>query len=216
MDLSRQGIKDLVLVPALITLVVTVLRLAGELFGWSTVWFNPEAGGGGSPIGIVWLVPVFGIYFAWKLAKSGQASVSAGRAVGFALLGIAIFVVSAGIIMTFASQPTDPWVVIVTSLISLVAAYVVTRGWRELCSTLLIYGLAARIPVVIIMFFAILGNWGTHYDVMPNPDFPAMGWFMKWLTIGLFPQLTFWIAFTITVGGLFGGITLALVKHNSN
>ena len=35
----------LVLVPALISLVVTLWRLTGELLSWSTVFFNPEAGG---------------------------------------------------------------------------------------------------------------------------------------------------------------------------
>ena len=216
MNLSRQHIKDLILVPALITLAVTVLRLAGELLEWSPFLFSRKAGGGGSPIGIAWLVPVFGVYFAWKLAKSGHASVGAGRAVGFALLGLAVLFVSSVIVMMLASQPTEPWAIVVMSLISLVAAYVVTRGWKELTSTLLIYGLAARIPVIIVMFFAILGNWGTHYDVAPNPEFPAMGWFSKWLAIGLFPQLTMWVAFTIIVGGLVGGITLAVVGRDSD
>jgi hypothetical protein len=66
------------------------------------------------------------------------------------------------------------------------------------------------------MFFAILGNWGTHYDVVPNPNFPAMGWFPKWVVIGLIPQLTIWVAFTMIVGAIFGGITLALVEKRSS
>lgn len=32
---------QLIAVPALITLAITVLRLIGERQGWSKVWFNP-------------------------------------------------------------------------------------------------------------------------------------------------------------------------------
>ena len=56
------SIKKLILVPALITLAVTLLRLTGELMHWSKALFNPAAGGGGALVGIAWLVPVFGIY----------------------------------------------------------------------------------------------------------------------------------------------------------
>ena len=66
---SRAGPHGrLILVPAGITLAVTLLRLIGELQEWSSALFNRSAGGGGAIVGIVWLVPVFGIYFALKLA----------------------------------------------------------------------------------------------------------------------------------------------------
>ena len=42
-----QATRRLILVPAIITLVVTLLRLTGELRGWSPRLFSPEAGGGG-------------------------------------------------------------------------------------------------------------------------------------------------------------------------
>ena len=73
------SVRDLILVPAGITLGVTILRLVGELNGWSPALFNSEAGGGGAIVGITWLVPVFGIYFALKLARSGAAPTSAAR-----------------------------------------------------------------------------------------------------------------------------------------
>ena len=214
MDSKRFSISGLVLIPALITLAVTLLRLVGELMEWSTLLFNRQAGGGFAPIGIVWLIPVFGVYFAWRLANSGQVSVGAGRTIGYALLGLAIVVVTTAVMMLVA-QPTDVWALFVISTVSLVAAYVVAKGWGELASAMLAYGLAARIPVAVVMFFAILGNWGTHYDVVPNPGFPAMGWFWKWLVIGLIPQLTIWVAFTMIVGGIFGGIALALMNRRS-
>ena len=76
------------------------------------------------------------------------------------------------------------------------------------------YGLAARIPVAIVMLMAIMGNWGTHYDVLP-PNFPEIeiGSFATWVVIGLVPQLTIWMAFTVIVGSIFGGIAVAVTKR---
>ena len=83
---TNVSIKKLILVPALITLAITLLRLIGELQRWSPALFNRDPGGGGALIGIAWLVPVFGIYFGWKLASAGEHPPSAGKAIGFAFL----------------------------------------------------------------------------------------------------------------------------------
>src|SRR3990172_7918571 len=82
---------ELIRIPAMLTLVVTVLRLVGELLHWSPFWFNPEPGGGAALIGIVWLAPVFGIYFALKLKSVGETP-KIGRTIGFSLLGLLILV----------------------------------------------------------------------------------------------------------------------------
>jgi len=215
MDSARLSGQGLVKMPALITLGVTVLRLVGELMGWTAALFSRDAGGGMSLIGIVWLIPIFGVYFAWKLAKEGKVSAGAGKTIGYALLGLAIIIVTYGLLLLVAKE-TDVWVLFVIAAASLLAAYVVAKGWSELASTLLAYGIAARIPVSIVMFFAIRGNWGTHYDVAPSADFPAMGWFSKWVVIGLVPQMTVWVAFTMILGAVFGGITLAIMGRRSS
>jgi hypothetical protein len=74
---------------------------------------------------------------------------------------------------------------------------------------LLAYALAARVPVVVVMLFAILGNWGTHYDVLP-PGAPEMPPIPKWLLIGVLPQMTIWLWFTVAIGGLFGIVAAAI------
>jgi hypothetical protein len=74
-------------VPGLITLTVTLLRLAGELLHWSKTWFNPEQGGFLAVVGIVWLAPSFGIYFALKLSGAGQGPEHLGHAIVHAILG---------------------------------------------------------------------------------------------------------------------------------
>src|SRR5215467_15987762 len=54
------SIGKLIVVPAVITLAVTILRLVGELENWAPPFFNKHPGGGGALIGISWLPIVFG------------------------------------------------------------------------------------------------------------------------------------------------------------
>src|SRR5713226_471130 len=88
----QESIEDLIVIPTVITLGVTILRVVGELHHWSKTWFNPEGGGGGAIVGITWLAPLFGIYFALKLAAQGQGPRSWSRAIGFAVLGALVLV----------------------------------------------------------------------------------------------------------------------------
>ena len=203
---------QLIAVPALITLAVTILRLVGEMQGWSRVWFNPAPGGGGGLIGIVWLVPIFGIYFALKLSNAGEGPEGAGRAALFAFLGLLITVI--GFVAAFAlSQPGRLLAQFVVGIASVIAVVLIQKkAWPQLSKTLLAYAFAARIPVTIIMFFAIRGNWGTHYDVVP-PDFPAdMAFWPKFMQIAFLPQMFLWIGFTIITGMVTGSIAAA-IKH---
>lgn len=206
---SAAAIKKLILVPAVITLAVTLLRLLGELMHWSTTLFNPAAGGGGAIVGIAWLVPVFGVYFALKLSAAGERPAGLGPAIGYAFLGFALLPVAGVVATTLGMAPNSFALFAVFVVCSIVGAVIAFRGWPALGRTLFAYGLAARIPVAIIMLFAILGNWGTHYDVAP-PDFPEMGPISKWLLIGAVPQLTIWIWYTMAVGALFGAIAVAI------
>jgi len=65
-----------------ITLAVTLLRLVGELQGWSPALFNRgDKPFSPSLVGIVWLVPVFGAWFGWKLTRAGSGPGSLGRQV---------------------------------------------------------------------------------------------------------------------------------------
>lgn len=208
------SIKKLILVPSLITLGVTLLRLVGELMNWAPVLFNKAAGGGGAIVGIAWLVLVFGAIFGWKLALAGQGPAGAGKAIGLAFLGFALVPLAVVLtrLMGFGpqSQSFVPFgIVIVFGIAGAAIAY---YGWPALGKVLFAYALAARIPVVIVMLVAMLGNWGTHYDVAP-PNFPAMGTIQKWLMIGVAPQLTIWIWFTIAVGAICGGIAGAIAAR---
>ena len=204
---SELNIRQLIFVPALITLGVTLLRLVGELNNWSPVLFSREAGGGGAIVGISWLPIIFGVYFALKLVKMGHGPKSGWKAAGFSLLAIlAIVAVVAGA----SAVSSSFFVPIVAGAVgSLLALFVLSKGWAELFKTLVAYAFAARIPVLIVMLIAMFAEWGTHYEAGP-PNMPAMAPFVKWIVIGVIPQMTFWIAFTALVGNLFGSIAVAL------
>lgn len=203
-------LKGLILWPAVITLAVTLLRLAGELMGGSDTLFNRAPGGAGAIVGIVWLVPVFGYYLGHRLAQLGFRPGNTGRLFGFALLAIAVFV---GLVAVAVSLPAaSPAQMGLASVAAWVAIFIARPAWPELWSVLVAYGFAARIPVAVVMLLAMLGNWGTHYDVLP-PDFPAMGVLQRWVAIGLLPQLTGWIAVTVLVGMVVGGLAAVVASR---
>ena len=220
-DASRIG--KLILVPAVITLAVTLLRLFGELQGWSPALFNRDAGGGGALVGIVWLIPVFGAWFGWKLTRAGSGPRSLGRAFGLTLAALAVVPLTlflapkAGIVPEHMWRPNVPLTESLTILsVWVVACFVgVAIGilaWPALGRTLLAYGLAARIPIALLMLVAMLGNWGTHYDARPSypPQMSTLAW---WVTLGLVPQLLGWIWYTIGFGALFGIVAAAIARR---
>lgn len=197
-------LKSLIVGPALITLGVTLLRLAGEVLGWSPAFFSREAGGGMSVVGIVWLVPVFGIYFAVKLVRMGQVPDRIGRVVGLAFLALLILPAAGFVGAALKFPASGRRFLLLFAVASIAALLLAVRAWPALGRVLFAYGLAARIPVAAVMLVAILADWGTHYEKGP-PGFPQMGALAKWFWIGLLPQMTLWMAFTVAVGALFGG-----------
>ena len=200
--------QDLIKTPALITLGVTLLRLAGELLDGPALFFSAEAGGGFAVIGIVWLVPIFGIYFACRLIGAGNLPESSGKSVLFALLAV-IATIATFIVFSLIFGPDSAVAALLGGAVGSAAGLVIVRrGWPEMFSILFWYGLAARVPVVVVMLLAMLGNWGTHYDAI-DPNFTAledMGVFTKWLVLGLIPQMTLWIGYTVIIGTLFAGL----------
>jgi hypothetical protein len=207
---QRVSIARLIMVPALICLGVTLLRLYGELQKWDDFWFSRAPGGGGSPIGISWLTLIFAIYFALKLAKAGETPKSYLRVILSAVGGIAILVVAA---LIAGQPPISTGKLVALFALTVVAIAVQYPAWPKLFKTLLAFGYAVRIPVAVIMYFAIRGRWGTHYDVLPNDQFVDSGFWSTYMQIGFLPQMILWIAFTVVLGALFGGIAAAIANR---
>src|SRR5450432_3863018 len=81
------SIPRLVLGPTVITLGITLLRLAGELRGWPSPWFDKSSG----VVGVTWFPPpILGFYFAWKLWHEGERMDRVDRAFALAFLGVVL------------------------------------------------------------------------------------------------------------------------------
>jgi predicted lysophospholipase L1 biosynthesis ABC-type transport system permease subunit len=168
------------------------------------------------------LVPVFGSWFGWKLTRAGSGPGSLGRAFGLALAALAVLPLTAFLARKAGIVPERMWRpnVPVTSL-TILSVFVVVffvgvaigiLAWPALGRTLLAYGLAARVPVALLMLVAMLGNWGTHYDARPSypPQMSTLAW---WVALGLVPQLSFWIWYTIGFGAPFGIVAAAIARR---
>jgi len=211
---SSLDIRGLILVPAVITLGITLLRLIGELAHWSPRFFSTAPGGGLAVVGISWLPFLFGPYFAVKLTSSGQGAPSLLKAFGSVVLGIVIFIVA--VYVGFVPKLKFPGKELVGYLLLALAASVVTLGWPALFKVLVAYGYAARIPVALVMLFAMHGHWGTHYDVLP-PNYSGPTSFLgEYMQIAFLPQMVVWIAFTVLVGALVGTVVTAVVVRGKS
>jgi hypothetical protein len=155
---NRLDYKKLILIPALITLGITLLRLGAEFIDLPSWLANKNAGGVGALLGISWLPPILGIYFARKLIS------------------------------------------------------VPGKLWWNLFKTLLLYGLAARIPVIIIMGLAIYGNWGTHYDAFPPGTFTDATFATKFLLGSVMVQLIWWVLIWTVGSGMITGLIASLIR----
>jgi len=211
-DANRVHMARLIAIPALITLAVTILRVVGELHHWPRPWVNSAAGGGGALIGIAWLPIVFGPYFALRLAAAGRGPESARQAIIFAFLGFLAWILTGKLFQHTLHHPSV--MTLVALFLMLLAGFIPLIGWRSLGQALLNYGLAARIPVLVVMRFAMMGNggagWGTHYDAVA-PQLAALPLPTRYLYAAVLPQLTAWIGWTVVLGAIFGTVVAAIV-----
>jgi hypothetical protein len=196
-DAKSSSLTKAILIAAVLSLLVTVVRLVGQLQGWGGPMFNTEPGGGGSPLGITWLVIPFGFWFGRSLAKQGSRPASLGKSALVLLLGIGLVAA----VFAYGIKAVADWqqrVLVIgvgTSIAGLTALLVWPRAWLVLVA----YGLLARLPVVLVQYLAVQNGWDTHFAKGPPDAPPEMA-----LTLLTVAQLSFWpLAFTPLVGGLF-------------
>ena len=200
--------------PALGALAVTLLRLAGELRGWSEAWFSRATGGlvpaslASVLVGITWLALPFGAWFAWRLARAGVARPAAGRAVVIAALALVVLYGGTRLV-TLLGLPFAAFLLLIWTA-GVVAAILAWQAWPALGRMLLAYGLLSRATVALVMLLAMHGRWGTHYDYGDSPGVREMPFWTAYLMLAFVPQLVFWVAYTVVLGMLGGTLAGAL------
>jgi hypothetical protein len=194
-----------IVVGALLSLGLLLLRLYGELHGWSPLLFSREAGGGFALVGIAWLVPLLGIWYAMRLQELGRTPAKMGRALLLSFIGL-LLLAAPGPVVADPNSTIPPFgkiALLNTSVI--VGATLAFVGWKELGRSLVAFGYLSRIPVVVVMYVAMQQNWGTHFE-KGMPGLPEMEFFPRWLVISVVPQFVTWIGFTVIIGTLFGSL----------
>ena len=214
--MSGRDTLRLVRGPSLVALGVTLLRLVGERGHWSERWFSPATGGifpqGMSWLfGITWLAIPFGAYFGLKLVRAGDGPLRPWPALAGAAAGVVVVLV--GLRLARRVPLPFPPILIVIWLVMALGAALAWVGWPALGRTLLAYGLASRLPVAVVMLFAMLGHWGTHYDYVGVPFAAQLALWPRYLWLAFFPQLVFWVGFTILMGGLAGSLAVVLLMR---
>jgi hypothetical protein len=206
METAPPRVLALVLVPALATLVVTLLRLVGELNGWGPLLVGTRRGGGeGGLIAITWLMFVFGFWFGIRLQRGGAGVANRGRALLLSLGAVVVLMgcmagLSAAGLIEFPNEekPVVPHGApyLLTALV--LATAVSFLAWRRAAFTLLAYAVLARIPVVVVTWLAVERDWDTHYAKLA-PGFVAPPREELFFNL-MMPQITFWPAATVITG----------------
>ena len=208
-DSYKPRILPMVLVAAVLTLVVTAVRVVGELNQWDPKWFSSEAGSRWNPFGIVWLVPVFGILFGRRLSQSGAVP---RFVTGFFVPMFGFFAIVLAAIWiedAFAGedlQSATNYLFLGAPIMSLLALF----AWPRAFASLLVYGLCARLPVMLVQYLDIQSGWQTHYGRIAD-KMGAMGADERIWMLTL-AQAGFWIPFTVTLGCGFAAIGAATVR----
>ena len=203
------GILRLIAAPSLIAISVTAVRAFGEVHHWPSPIVNPAVCGR-AILGVVWLVPIFGVYFALRLSPTTAGLRSVGRPTIFAI-GSLLLKLAGTFIM---ERPGVGYIARVSTNFALtaVALGLQAAAWPQLFKVLLTYGYASRIPIAVVEFLAMRGHWGTHYDAL-DPGFPQIGFWQTYTRVNLVPNIFFMEAYTAVVGGLLGIFVVAAMRR---
>lgn len=207
MSKKPSKLPRLVLLTGGITLLVSVLRLVGQLWQWpATLVGSGEAGGGGALLGISWLLFVVGAWLGLHEQGTDKARARPGRTL--LLAGLALIVAFGGValctkldLLWFPDEehPGEPrgmaWFVGAFGLGTLLSIV----AWPRIGLAMLAYAALARLPVVAITWLALHFDWqGTHYTQIPAFfEQPAEADRFAFLASA---QLTFWPMLTVLFG----------------
>lgn len=182
--------------PTLVAACVTALRAYGEVHHWATPLVN-SAVCGKAILGVIWLVPIFAVYFALRLFRAAAPNLL----IRAAACAVASLLLKLGGTFVMA-RPAAGYIERVSINFALTALAIALQAiaWPGLFKALLAYGYSSRIPIALVEYLALRRHWGTHYDAL-DPDFPQIGFWPTYIRVSLVPNIFFMEAYTVIVGG---------------
>jgi hypothetical protein len=197
-------------IASLVTLVVTVVCVIGELQGWAAGWFQAVSRSPWNPFGIAALVPLFGFLFGRRLALCG----SRPQFVAAFFVPMFAVVLLAGVGGYMRKELEGETL---RSAIGYLAyggpalVLLALFAWPRAFLVNLAYAVLARAPVVIVQYLDVQNGWQTQYG-KAHPKLPPMTaderfWFLATM------QGTVWVPFTILLGGGCAALGAATVRR---
>lgn len=201
------SIFRLILWPSVLTLGVSIVRLVGEVQGWIT----NASGGGGTLLGITWLIFVFGAWFGFRLSRTGSEPKRRPAPVWtlvpvLAVIGTFFFRMR-GVDLQDTSPAAEASLRETLRLAAMVAGGGALLGfvvWPRLALALLVYGLIARTGVMVITWLAKASGWNTHYTKLGPAGIEKD--MAETLASTGFAQFGFWVPVTVVFGMLLGSL----------
>src|SRR5690606_31087414 len=150
---------------------------------------------------------VFGFWFGLRMQRSGAGVANPNRTLLMAVVAVAAALASVAICtqLELISMPTKEapgeFHGIVYFMGSLgLGSLLAFVAWPRMAITMLVYAILARVPVIVITWLAVRGEWNTHHAKLPAEFvLPADADIMSVL---ITPQMTFWPMLTVIFGTL--------------
>ncbi len=208
-DAYKPRAMGLVWVATFVTLVVTIVRVVGEFEGWDARWFSSAAEVPGGLFDIVWLVPPFGLLFGRRLAQAGSRPpfVSGFFVPMFAWL---VLLAAAGFVVATLEgkelRDKMSYLLFGGPALAMLGLF----AWPRAFVTNLTYAVLARLPVIVVQYLDIENGWQTHYGKV-HPKIPPMSAEERLWLLTLV-QGSFWLPFTVLLGGGFAALGAATVR----
>ena len=195
----------LILVPSIVTLLVSVLRFVGETKGW----FPVAAGGSATWLGITWFGLAFALWFAHRLRRAGSAPRGSRTWLCSVVSLLPLVAVAAWRVPNVLAMEGDEAgldylraTAIMFAVAGCFAAVVAFVVWPRLAWTLLVYAIPARLTVVVLTWIDKDQDLKLHYTKFGPKGFERD---MEGTIVSAsIMQLGFWVPFTIFAGTLLG------------
>lgn len=201
---TTSGVGRTILIAGLLTLLISLVRLVGELQHWSPKFFPAVAGGQGGFVGIVWLIPIVGFLVGRKLKQLGKGPGSSVFVLVAVLLGLGAIGGLGYQSMQFEEAAKVKQFFLYVIYGAAGGALLVLLAWPRAFLALLGYGIFARGPVIGIQYLMIHLNGDTpktHYE-LAHPKMGVMTAAERAQGLML-AQAGIWIPLTIILGALF-------------